>query len=91
MPDLSNHTTNFVPSCPAAADASFGPVIKGCRDDFDFTFTFEQYIFVIAPSAVGLVLGAIRIGVLKGRKDVVRGGTLRLVKLVSVAAGSAAC
>ncbi|EPS38832.1 hypothetical protein H072_7417 [Dactylellina haptotyla CBS 200.50] len=80
---LDNFTapTTFYQSCPADIDASFGPVVKGCRDDFDFTLAFEEYFFAIAPSFLGLLLAAVRFGFLKDRKDVVRIGGLLVLKL----------
>ncbi|KAF3903564.1 hypothetical protein AA313_de0202454 [Arthrobotrys entomopaga] len=69
--------------CPIDIDAAFGPFVKGCRDDFDFTLAFEEYFFAAAPSLLGLVLTVVRIAALKGRKDVVRTGSLLTLKLVS--------
>lgn len=84
-PAMSNNITLNSPACPIAADASFGPVVKGCRDGFDFTFAFEQYFFAIVPSVVGLLLAAARVRVLIRRKTVVvRGGTLKGTKLFSI-------
>ncbi|RFU32078.1 hypothetical protein B7463_g4239, partial [Scytalidium lignicola] len=36
-------------------DNSFGPVIDGCRANFDFTLLFEQSIFSIGPAALLLL------------------------------------
>ncbi|EGX44493.1 hypothetical protein AOL_s00188g161 [Orbilia oligospora ATCC 24927] len=69
--------------CSVAADTSFGPVVQGCRDGFDFTFAFEQYFLSILPSVVGLLLAVPRVRVLRTRKPVVaKGGTLKGTKLV---------
>ncbi|KAK6542686.1 hypothetical protein TWF694_006630 [Orbilia ellipsospora] len=70
--------------CPIDIDASFGPFVSGCRDNFDFTLAFEEYFFTAAPSLLGLVLAAVRIAVLKGRKDVVRSGSLLTLKLAAL-------
>ncbi|KAF3102920.1 hypothetical protein TWF706_005048 [Orbilia oligospora] len=71
--------------CSIAADTSFGPVVQGCRNGFDFTFAFEQYFLSIVPSVVGLLLAVPRVRVLRARKPVVaKGGTLKGTKLVNI-------
>ncbi|KFY10231.1 hypothetical protein V491_07753 [Pseudogymnoascus sp. VKM F-3775] len=47
--------TSSVP-CALETDNTFGPVVKGCRDDFDFTLLFEQGIMTMAPAAFLLLL-----------------------------------
>lgn len=42
--------------CPLTVDNRFGPVVKGCRDDFDFTLLFEQVIMTMSPTALVLLL-----------------------------------
>ncbi|KAK1525185.1 hypothetical protein CABS01_00274 [Colletotrichum abscissum] len=39
-------------SSSCANDGSLGPVVHGCRDDFDFTVGFEQAALAITPAAV---------------------------------------
>ena len=48
--------------CPLNADNAFGPAVHGCRgwNNFDFTLTFEQSFFQIAPGALLLLLAPIR-------------------------------
>lgn len=47
--------------CPPTADDAFGPAVHSCRgSDFDFTLTFEQSLFQIAPSALLLLLAPLR-------------------------------
>jgi hypothetical protein len=53
--------------CPLSLDDSFGPTIRGCRDDFDFTWKFEQCFLAIAPSAIMLLAGALRFQTLQHR------------------------
>lgn len=67
--------------CPN--DASFGPAVEGCRDDFDFTVTFEKIILSIIPSSIFIALAAARITFLAGRRSVVDGVALQYVKVVS--------
>ncbi|KAH7122958.1 ABC transporter [Dactylonectria macrodidyma] len=38
-------------------DDTFGPVVQGCQDDFDFTLRFEDIFFSILPSSIFLALG----------------------------------
>ncbi|KAK1721827.1 hypothetical protein BDP67DRAFT_389722, partial [Colletotrichum lupini] len=38
-------------SSSCANDGSLGPVVHGCRDDFDFTVGFEQAALAITPAA----------------------------------------
>ncbi|KAH7350682.1 P-loop containing nucleoside triphosphate hydrolase protein [Rhexocercosporidium sp. MPI-PUGE-AT-0058] len=40
--------------CQPSNDNSFGPIVRGCRSDFDFTLLFEQAILSIGPA--GLLL-----------------------------------
>ncbi|KAK0624550.1 P-loop containing nucleoside triphosphate hydrolase protein [Bombardia bombarda] len=65
-------------------DGAFGPIIHTCRQDFDFTLTFEQAIFSIAPSALLLLFAPIRIAVLRKRDLKVEGPRLRTAKVVSI-------
>lgn len=71
-------------SMPACDDASFGPVVTGCRQDFDFTLAFEQYIFSIVPSAILLCAAPLRILTLRRQVAKVRGDVLKYAKLVSL-------
>ncbi|KAH7319081.1 putative ATP-binding cassette transporter [Rhexocercosporidium sp. MPI-PUGE-AT-0058] len=43
-------------SCTPASDNVFGPVVQGCRDNFDFTLLFEQTILSISPATIFLLL-----------------------------------
>lgn len=63
-------------------DSSFGPVVSGCRDDFDFTLAFELYFFLIAPAALFLLVAPTRIYLLFGRDRCVDGLWLRNLKLL---------
>ena len=42
----------IIVGCDLDADDVFGPVVAGCRDDFDFTLLFEQALFSTLPAAV---------------------------------------
>lgn len=70
--------------CSPSADDAFGPAVKGCRDDFDFTLRFEQYFFVIAPSVAMLLAGLARLYDLHPqRRKLVDALTLKWSKVVS--------
>ncbi|KAF5978111.1 ABC transporter [Fusarium coicis] len=62
--------------CPS--DASFGPFVKGCRGDFDFTLKFELIIFFIAPSCVFTALTFVRIFVLVSKSRIMTGNRIPL-------------
>lgn len=64
-------------------DDSFGPGVIGCNREFDFTLSFEESILSIAPSAILLLLGPIRILQLKGLQRRVGGRGFQFTKLVS--------
>ena len=42
-------------------DDVFGPVVKGCRANFDFTLLFEQSILTIGPAALLLLFAPPRL------------------------------
>lgn len=46
---------------PCTNDAAFGPTVSGCRDDFDFTITFQHSILSILPSACFIILALFRL------------------------------
>jgi hypothetical protein len=50
-------------------DDLFGPIIHGCRSNFDFTLLFEQAILPIPPAALLLLLAPPRlVKLLRSRK-----------------------
>jgi ABC-type multidrug transport system fused ATPase/permease subunit len=42
-------------------DDTMGPIVRGCRDEFDFTRTFEQIFLSLFPSIVFILAAATRI------------------------------
>ncbi len=42
-------------------DNAFGPVVQGCRSDFDFTLLFEQSVLTIGPAALLLLFAPSRL------------------------------
>ncbi|KAH9885545.1 P-loop containing nucleoside triphosphate hydrolase protein [Xylariomycetidae sp. FL2044] len=66
-------------------DGSLGPAVRGCRDDFDFTITFESIVFALIPTSVFVALCAPRILYLTRRPVLVGGALLRGAKLTAIA------
>jgi ATP-binding cassette, subfamily C (CFTR/MRP), member 1 len=68
--------------CPD--DDSFGPAVRGCRGDFDFTIKFEKIFFVLIPAPIFIALALSRIVYLSRKQTIVSGVLLRTAKLVSL-------
>ncbi|KAF2708669.1 hypothetical protein K504DRAFT_491353 [Pleomassaria siparia CBS 279.74] len=72
-------------ACLPSADNVFGPTIAApCRSGFDFTFTFEQYLFTIVSSALVLIAAPPRFYFLSRLQPNIEGKEFKLVKLDSV-------
>lgn len=64
------------------ADDSFGPTVKGCRNNFDFTLLFEDAFLSLGPSILLVLIVPLRLAqLLKSTKKVNR-GLLQLLKVV---------
>lgn len=63
-------------------DNDFGPVVRNCRDDFDFTMLFEDTILSATPSVLMIILAAGRILYLRKRPKIVWARNFQLLKLV---------
>lgn len=63
-------------------DHSFGPNVRGCRDDFDFTLGFERVFFAILPGSVFIASCLLRLAYLFPRPRIVNGVGLQCAKLV---------
>ncbi|KAK6213368.1 hypothetical protein QIS74_09370 [Colletotrichum tabaci] len=70
-------------TCVSQGDYDFGPVVDPCVRKFDFTLLFEDTILSIIPSAIFVVLAALRILSLRSQPNVA-GNVFRLVKLVLI-------
>ncbi|KAM0556988.1 hypothetical protein ACHAPJ_005667 [Fusarium lateritium] len=66
-------------------DGSFGPGVRGCRGDFDFTQKFERIFLSIIPTAVFIAATFARVAVLSQRKRIVGGLILQSVKIAFLA------
>ncbi|KAK5658121.1 hypothetical protein OQA88_2677 [Cercophora sp. LCS_1] len=68
-------------------DGSIGPAVIGCRDDFDFTKTFEQSFLSIAPSSLFILAALARVTDLTRRPALVTGARqLQVLKLAAITA-----
>lgn len=73
------------PRKDCADDGSFGPAVRACRANFDFTLMFELTIFLILPTSIFILLSAFRILELARRPKSVGGRWFQIVKLVCCA------
>lgn len=67
---------------PYQNDDSIGPVVRGCRNDFDFTALFEQVIFTISPACIYILFSAVSIRKLVRRPRIVDSPLMAGVELV---------
>lgn len=74
-------------SCEPWNDNAFGPIVKGCRSDFDFTLLFEQSVFTIGPAALLLLFTPPRLVKLSGAHAKTLPTPVRSVKAVSSTVG----
>ncbi|PVH82350.1 ATPase-like protein [Cadophora sp. DSE1049] len=70
-------------------DQSFGPDVRGCRDDFDFTVRFENIFFALVPSSVFVACSLIRIVSLLRNPRVLQSRVFASCKLLLALAVSA--
>ncbi|KAH6659682.1 P-loop containing nucleoside triphosphate hydrolase protein [Truncatella angustata] len=75
--------------CSPNGDDRFGPAVQGCRQNFDFTFVFEQYIFTIIPVIILLIAAPLRIRYLYKLPKVIRGNSVKYAKLATLSLWSA--
>ncbi|XWW92149.1 hypothetical protein V2A60_000071 [Cordyceps javanica] len=59
-------------ACPASADRAFGPAIRGCRSQFDFTLLFQETILTLLPCIVFVLLVFLRAVVLLRKAPVTK-------------------
>jgi hypothetical protein len=82
---MSSHST--VPGTVSSPtcyndDVIIGPVVIGCRDDFDFTVSFEDTFLSLVPSVCFLALALLRVIYLYGKSSLVKGRSLQCAKAV---------
>ncbi|KAJ0162666.1 Canalicular multispecific organic anion transporter 1 [Colletotrichum tanaceti] len=62
-------------------DDTLGPVVRGCRADFDFTVKFQQVVLSIVPSSIFIAAASLRLAHLFRQQKVVDGVVLQWLKL----------
>ncbi|KAF0641998.1 hypothetical protein NXS19_010672 [Fusarium pseudograminearum] len=70
-------------------DNSFGPIVQGCRGDFDFTLRFQNIILGIVPAAIFILIALTRVATLAFRSRIVDGKVLQFTKLAVIAVTAA--
>lgn len=65
-------------------DAAFGPTVRGCRGNFDFTLKFEMIFLDALPTSLFIIVFLIRIVYLATQPTVAREAVLRASKTVSI-------
>ncbi|KAF4440782.1 hypothetical protein F53441_12190 [Fusarium austroafricanum] len=70
------------PNCQLFSEDTFGPVVKGCRSNFDFTLLFEETILCILPACVAVSLAIVRILRLRTNRTIFKGGWILPLKLI---------
>ncbi|KAJ8114351.1 hypothetical protein OPT61_g3746 [Boeremia exigua] len=68
-----------VPTC--LNDDNFGPVVKGCRNDFDFTIKFELIILSLVPNLIFIPVALLRCHQLYQRSNIVKARLFLAAKL----------
>jgi ATP-binding cassette, subfamily C (CFTR/MRP), member 1 len=66
-----------------SGDATFGPAVQGCRDDFDFTLKFEKIFLSLIPASIFVVVSISRSLCLIRKPTLVQGRILQSIKAVS--------
>ncbi|KAJ5434324.1 ABC transporter transmembrane domain type 1 [Penicillium cf. griseofulvum] len=72
-----------MPECSLQADNTFGPVVKTCRDGFDFTLFFEQAILGLVPAIAFLLVCPFRLRILVKRDVRTQPHKMRLAKSIT--------
>ncbi|KAH8896245.1 ABC transporter [Thozetella sp. PMI_491] len=65
-------------------DDSFGPAVRGCRGDFDFTQKFERILFSVIPGALFLLVAGARVLQLAYKPRLISAITLQFAKLLAI-------
>ena len=83
---MAASTMTYAPgNYSTSLDATFGPIVKGARGNFDFTLLFEDAFLAIVPSAILLLAIPFRTLWLYNSPKKVRPSSGRVNKVVSVA------
>ncbi|PTB37966.1 hypothetical protein M441DRAFT_60292 [Trichoderma asperellum CBS 433.97] len=68
-------------NCPVSVQDDFGPIVRGCGSDFDFTLLFEESILFIGPMLLASVLAILELARRYNHQTLFRGGILLSLKL----------
>ncbi|KAI6987909.1 P-loop containing nucleoside triphosphate hydrolase protein [Hortaea werneckii] len=68
-------------ACSASIDDSFGPLVAGCRRNFDFTLAFESLFLAVLPSVIFQASAASQIRTLFRKSCKARWGWLPSLKI----------
>ncbi|KAL7756907.1 hypothetical protein ACKLNR_013900 [Fusarium oxysporum f. sp. zingiberi] len=71
------------PNCLLHVEDTFGPVVKGCGSNFDFTLLFEETILCILPLCVAICLAVFRITRLWTKPVIFKGCFILPLKLIA--------
>lgn len=74
--------------CSLKVEDVFGPIVRGCGTNFDFTLLFEETVLFIGPICLALIVAPLNLRQLSRRKVVLRRGWLYAAKLVRPAPSS---
>ncbi|KAH8195838.1 hypothetical protein TruAng_009991 [Truncatella angustata] len=66
-------------------DQEFGPVVQGCRSDFDFTQFFERTIIWSLPSAIFILVASLRLLNVLKKPRIVSGVSFQITKATVIA------
>lgn len=66
------------------SDAAFGPAVRGCRGNFDFTLKFEMIFLDILPNSIFIIIFISRIAHLVTQPTVAKDLILRALKTVRI-------
>ncbi|KAJ4993969.1 Canalicular multispecific organic anion transporter 1-like protein 2 [Stagonosporopsis vannaccii] len=70
-------------------DDEFGPIVKGCRNDFDFTVKFELIILSLVPNLIFILVALLRCLQLHKRANIVNARLFQATKLIFLSANAA--
>ncbi|KAF5660313.1 multidrug resistance [Fusarium circinatum] len=71
------------PNCLLHVEDTFGPVVKGCGSNFDFTLLFEETILCILPLCVAICLAVFRVTRLWKKPVIFKGCFILPLKLIA--------
>ncbi|KFX96939.1 hypothetical protein O988_05104 [Pseudogymnoascus sp. VKM F-3808] len=65
-------------------DDTFGPTVRGCRDDFDFTQKFERILFSAVPASIFILVAIVRVFNLAQKPRLVLATPFQLIKILTI-------